>query len=121
MSTYKKIIKTIEVSSGLKLHQFDDGSFDIFLRGSPGGYYFVFSAKHKLLYRVHKSAYGIGKPNTNEKNNWNHLKDRLQKENQKKELPSILKKFLVWKFESEHKTKYVEERLGCITYFKEVE
>ena len=119
MSTHKKISKTIEVSCNLKLHQFDDGSFEIFFRGSPGGYYFVFSENHKLLHRVQKSAYGIGKPHTNEKNNWNQLKDCLNREDQKKELPSILRKFLLWKFEPRYKTNYVEERLGCIIYFKE--
>ncbi len=121
MSTHKKITKTIEVSSGLKYRQFNDGSFEIFFRGSPGGYYFVFSAEHKLLHRVHKSAYGIGKPETNEVNNWNSLKDSLHKENKRKKLPGILRKFLVWKFEHQHKSKYLEERLGCITYFREVE
>jgi hypothetical protein len=121
MSTRKKISKTIEVSCDLKLHQFNDGSFEIFFRGSPGGYFFVFSENHKLLHRVHKSAYGIGKPDTNEKNNWSALKEYLDRENQKKELPGIFRKFLVWKFEPQNKTHYVEERLGCITYFKEQE
>ncbi len=121
MSTRKKISKTIEVSCNLKLHQFNDGSFEIFFRGSPGGYFFVFSENHKLLHRVHKSAYGIGKPDTNEKNNWSALKEYLERENQEKALPGIFRKFLVWKFEPQNKTHYVEERLGCITYFKEVE
>ena len=121
MSTHKKISKTIEVSCNLKLHQFNDGSFEIFFRGSPGGYFFVFSENHKLLHRVHKSAYGIGKPDTNEKNNWSALKECLERENQEKALPGIFRKFLVWKFEPQNKTHYVEERLGCITYFKEVE
>ena len=119
MSTRKKISKSIEVSCDLKLHQFNDGSFEIFFRGSPGGYFFVFSENHKLLHRVHKSAYGIGKPDTNEKNNWSALKEYLDRENQKKELPGIFRKFLAWKFEPKYKTGYFEERLGCITYFKE--
>ena len=119
MSTYKKITKTIEVSSSLKLHQFNDGSFDIFFRGSPGGYYFCFSANHKLLHRVHKSAYGIGKLDTNERNNWHHLKNWLHRENQRKELPGIFKKFIMWKFEPQNSTRYIEERLGCIIYFRE--
>ena len=119
MSTRKKISKTIEVSCNLKLHQFNDGSFEIFFRGSPGGYFFVFSEHHELLHRVHKSAYGIGKPDTNEKNNWSALKEYLDRENQKRELPGIFRKFLVWKFEPKYKTEYIEERLGCIVYFKE--
>jgi hypothetical protein len=119
MSTRKKISKTIEVSCNLKLHQFNDGSFEIFFRGSPGGYFFVFSENHKLLHRVHKSAYGIGKPDTNEKNNWSALKEYLEKENQEKALPGVFRKFLLWKFEPQYKTMYIEERLGCITYFKE--
>lgn len=119
MSTRKKISKTIEVSCNLKLHQFNDGSFEIFFRGSPGGYFFVFSENHKLLHRVHKSAYGIGKPDTNEKNNWSALKEYLERENQEKALPGIFRKFLLWKFEPQYKTMYIEERLGCITYFKE--
>ena len=119
MSTSKKIRKTIEVSCNLKLHQFNDGSFEIFFRGSPGGFYFVFSENHKLLYRIQKSAYGIGKPDKNEKKNWDHLKSWLNRENQNKELPSFLRKFLLWKFEPNYKTKYIEETLGCITYFKE--
>ena len=119
MSTYKKITKTIEVSSNLKLHQFNDGSFEIFFRGSPGGYYYVFSENHKLLHRVHKSAYGIGKPDTNEKNNWDALIKRLRQEHKKQELPSLLKKFLVWKFEPRTKNHFIEEKLGCIIYFKE--
>ena len=118
MSLHKKIFKTIEVSQNLKLHQLNDGSFEIFFRGSPGGYYFCFSATHKLLYRVHKSAYGRGKPETNEKNNWHNLKEWLQIENQKNELPGILRKFLLWKFEPQNKTQYIEEKLGCITYFR---
>lgn len=118
MSTRKKISKTIEVSCNLKLHHFDDGSFEIFFRGSPGGYFFVFSENHKLLHRVHKSAYGIGKPDTNEKNNWSALKEYLEKENQKKALPGVLRKFLLWKFEPQYKTIYIEEKLGCITYFR---
>jgi hypothetical protein len=121
MSTHKKISKTIEVSCNLKLHQFNDGSFEIFFRGSPGGYYFVFSENHKLLHRVHKSAYGIGKPDAHEKNNWSTLKEWLNRENQKKELPCTFRKFLLWKFEPQYKTTYIEERLGCITYFKEQE
>jgi hypothetical protein len=121
MSTRKKISKTIEVSCNLKLHQFNDGSFEIFFRGSPGGYFFVFSENHKLLHRVHKSAYGIGKPDTNEKNNWSALKEYLERENQEKALPGVFRKFLLWKFEPQYKTMYIEERLGCITYFKEVE
>ena len=119
MSTRKKISKTIEVSCNLKLHQFNDGSFEIFFRGSPGGYFFVFSENHKLLHRVHKSAYGIGKPDTNEKNNWSALKEYLERENQEKALPGVFRKFLLWKFEPQYKTMYIEERLGCITYFKE--
>tara|TARA_B110000259_G_C13922045_1_gene365212 strand:+ start:316 stop:681 length:366 start_codon:yes stop_codon:yes gene_type:complete len=119
MSTHKKISKTIEVSCNLKLHQFDDGSFDIFFRGSPGGYYFTFSANHKLLHSVHKCAYGRGRPETNEKNNWRNLKERLYRESQTKELPSVLKKYLRWKFEAHYQTSYIEKRLGCIVYFKE--
>ena len=119
MSTRKKISKTIEVSCNLKLHQFNDGSFEIFFRGSPGGYYYVFSENHKLLHRVHKSAYGIGKPDTNEKNNWGTLIKWLRQENEKQELPSLLKKFLVWKFEPRTKNHFIEEKLGCIIYFKE--
>ena len=121
MSTHKKISKTIEVSNNLKLRQFDDGSFEIFFRGNPGGYYFVFSENHKLLHRVHKSAYGIGKPDTNEKNNWGTLIKWLRQENEKQELPSLLKKFLVWKFEPLYSKRYVEEKLGCIIYFRESE
>ncbi|MBT6602323.1 MAG: hypothetical protein HOB32_11825 [Nitrospina sp.] len=119
MSTRKKISKTIEVSCNLKLHQFNDGSFEIFFRGSPGGYYYVFSENHKLLHRVQKSAYGIGKPDTNEKNNWGTLIKWLRQENEKQELPSLLKKFLVWKFEPRTKNHFIEEKLGCIIYFKE--
>jgi hypothetical protein len=94
-----KFTKTILVRYDLKFHQAHDGSFDIFFHGSPGGWSFVFSADQKLLHCVHRSAYGVGKFNTNEKNNWKHLKDRLHEANQRKELPGFLRKFLLWKFE----------------------
>ena len=116
MSTHKKISKTIEVSNNLKLRQFDDGSFEIFFRGNPGGYYFVFSENHKLLHRVHKSAYGIGKPDTNEVNNWSALKEYLDRENEKKELDKLQSDS-----SDDDKTRHIEERLGCISYFKEQE
>ena len=119
MSTYRKIKKTIAVSSSLKLHQYNDGSFEVFFRGSPGGYYFAFSADHELLYRVHKSAYGRGKPSKNLRKNWNDFKDLLNREDRRNKLPGVLKKFLVWDFEPQFDRRYVEERLGCIIYFRE--
>jgi hypothetical protein len=117
MSFQKKISKTLEVSSNLKLHFFNDNSFEIFFRGSPGGYYFVFSSRQELLYRVHKSAYGIGKPSMNLKNNWATLKECLNKENQKNELPSQLKKFLLWRYEQNNKIIFREEKIGPVSYF----
>jgi hypothetical protein len=119
MSTYKKIQKTIAVSSNLKLHYYTDGSFEVFFRGSPGGYYFVFSPNNQLMYRVHKSAYGIGKPEKNIQKNWNDFKDLLNREDRRQKLPGVLKKFLVWEFEPKNNRRYVEERLGCIIYFRE--
>ena len=50
----------------------------------------------------------------------NHdFKDLLNREDRRTKLPGVLKKFLMWDFEPQFDRRYVEERLGCIIYFRE--
>ncbi|MCS5623323.1 MAG: hypothetical protein NZ735_05135 [Candidatus Marinimicrobia bacterium] len=107
MSKSRTKNKTIVVSGRLRCHQYNDGSFEIFFRGSPGGYYFVFSEECRLLYKVYRCAYGRGKPNFNEASNWHDLKESLKREHERTPLPSYLKRFLQWQYGATSKTRKV--------------
>ena len=63
----------------------------------------------------------LGKAVKNAANNWKDFKcdvDRVVKE---EKLPAHIMRLVKWRFSNPPNFKYVEEHIGCITYFKKME
>ena len=110
------------VNSRVRMRKYPTGEYGItFLGGGSNGWYYEFSKDHKLKYKQHRSAYGIGKAVKNKASNWKDFKcdvDRVVKE---EKLPAHIMRLVKWRFSNPPTFKYVEEHIGCITYFKKME
>ena len=117
-----KDYKYTNVNKRVRLREWSTGDYGItFLGGGSHGHYFEFSKNHKLKFKQQRSAYGAAKAVKNQAKNWKDFKWHVEKCLETDQLPAHILRLVRWRFSNLPKYKYVEERIGCIVYFRKVE
>ena len=117
-----KDYKYTNVNKRVRLREWPTGDYGItFLGGGSHGHYFEFPKNHKLKFKQQRSAYGAAKAVKNQAKNWEDFKWHVEKCLETDQLPAHILRLVRWRFSNPPKYKYVEERIGCIVYFRKVE
>ena len=121
MRDYKT--KHTVITDRVHLFEYVTGEYGInFLGKGKYGQGFEFTKDHQLkLYRP-KCDESFG--NVSKKGpeaNWQSFQKCVSKFNEKENLPAWLLRLARWRFINPPQFKYVEEQMGCITYFRKVE
>ncbi|MDA0880740.1 MAG: hypothetical protein O3C66_02060 [Proteobacteria bacterium] len=117
-----KDYKYTTVNKQVRLGEWSTGDYGItFFGGGHHRNYFEFSKNHTLKFKQHISAYGAGKAVKDHAKNWEDFKRHVEKCLETDQLPAYILRLVRWRFSNLPKYKYVEERMGCIVYFRKVE
>ena len=59
------------------------------------------------------------KPNTDEYKNWKNFRQMANLCGKEQEIPAWIKALTVWRFDKPLQTRMVEDRIGCVVFFRE--
>ena len=113
--------KVTIVTNNIRVTHHSNGEYVItFLIPTRVRWDFVFSKANNIKYSHFISGTG-NQRNVSQKNNWRLFKKFLSAYGDKENIPSWIKALSRWRFDNTVGIRLVEDKIGCLTFFKKEE
>ena len=111
--------KVMPITKNIRATLYQDGEFDLcFHAKGRRKWIFEFSKFKRIKCGI--IIDGLEKrPNTDEYKNWKDFRYMVNLCGKEQEIPAWIKALTVWRFDKPLQTRMVEDRIGCVVFFRE--
>ena len=111
--------KVITVTKNIRATFYKGGEFDLcFHAKGSKEWIFQFSKSRRIKCGIIMNDFR-NQPTTDEYKNWKDFRHMVSLCGKEQEIPAWIKALTVWRFDKPLRTRMVEDRIGCVVFFRE--